>query len=85
MHALCVMGEQYVNDNRFKPLKGEDRPLWEFRERDLRVYCIRIVRGNSVDVILLYGWYKNKGTAKEESRHLQRAHALHAEYLGERR
>ena len=83
--ALGEMGDQYLNDQRFKPLKGHDKPLWEFKEHDHRLYCIRFVKGNSVEVILFCGWYKNTGTAKEESRFIQRAHLLHQEYLDERR
>lgn len=85
-HALTVMGSEYVNDQRFKPLTGKGKPLWEFKEFDHRLYCVRNVNGSFVEIILLNGWSKDKeGKSKEEPLHVERAILLYEEYLAERR
>lgn len=82
--ALTVMGREYVNSERFKPLSKSGKPLWEFKEHAHRLYCVRTVRGNAIEVILLHGWIKEKeGQSKEEDRHIATAIALYEEYLAE--
>ena len=83
-YAITLMGSEYVNSQRFKPLTGKGKPLWEFKEHDHRLYCIRLVRGDSVDVVLLCGWSKDKeGKSKEEPLHIEKALLLYQEYLDE--
>lgn len=83
-HALTIMGGDYINHQRFKPLKGKGKPLWEFKEHDHRLYCVRIVRGSMVRAVLLYGWVKQKeGKSKEEDRHIEAAISAFKEYLAE--
>lgn len=85
-HALTIMGSEYVNSQRFKPLTGKGKPLWEFKEFDHRLYCVRIVTGSIVDIVLLNGWSKDKGgKGKEEPEHIDRAILLYEEYMAERR
>jgi hypothetical protein len=84
-HAITVMGGNYINQQRFKPLTGKGKPLWEFKEHDHRLYCARIVNGNSVDIVLLCGWCKDKsGKSIEESVNIDKAKLLYEEYLEER-
>lgn len=85
-HALTLMGSDYVNDQRFKPLTGKGKPLWEFKEFDHRLYCVRTVFGDSVEIVLLNGWSKyKKGKSREEPSQVDRALLLYEEYLAERR
>lgn len=80
--ALTEVGAKYINDQRFKPLKGKGRPLWEFKHHDQRIFCVREVSGDHATVILLNGWEKDKeGRTREEDREIQRAKALEVEYL----
>lgn len=79
--ALGQQGPDYENQERFRPLSGEGRPLWEFKEHDHRLYCIRKVVGTKATVILLNGWVKDKeGKTREEAREIQRAKSLYDEY-----
>jgi hypothetical protein len=70
---------------RFKPLAGDGKPLWEFKEADHRFYCVRRnLEGGCVELVLLDGWVKDKkGKSKEEKREIQGAKALLSEYLAE--
>jgi hypothetical protein len=76
--AITKLGGDYQNDQRFKPLRGPGRPLWEFKEHDHRLYCQRIViQGWSVRIVLLNGWIKDKeGKTQEEARKIEIAHRL---------
>jgi hypothetical protein len=74
------MGARYVNGERFKPLGGKGKPLWEFKEHDHRLFCVRRQRGDSLDVYLLSGWIKDKGgRSKEEDREITRAQSYREE------
>lgn len=41
--ALSKMGAAYRNDQRFKGLASNGKPLWEFKEHDHRLYCFRSI------------------------------------------
>jgi hypothetical protein len=85
-HALTIMGADYCNDQRFRPLTKAGRPLWEFKQHDHRLYCARIVRGTAVEIILLHGWSKDKeGKSKEENNQVATAMTLYEEYLAEQK
>jgi hypothetical protein len=60
--ALMSTGADYCNQQRFWPLHGAGKPLWEFKEHDHRLYCSRQVAkdAKNVKVVLLYGWTKDK-------------------------
>ena len=84
--ALMTMGADYCNNERFKPLVGDGKPLWEFKEHDHRLFCYRRVTQNSkaVTIILLNGWVKDKGgRTDKEDREIKRAMGLYQESLGE--
>jgi hypothetical protein len=84
--ALTSMGDRYQNDQRFKPLQGNGKPLWEFKEFDHRLYCVREVQDGIVRVVLLNGWVKDKaGRSRQEANEIVTAKNLCAEYLNERR
>jgi hypothetical protein len=71
------MGRTYYNPQRFKALIGNGKPLWEFKEFDHRLYCYRECSGETVTVILLNGWTKQKkGKSKDEVAEIERAHRL---------
>jgi hypothetical protein len=80
--ALIQMGADYVSHERFRPLKQQGRPLWEFKEHDHRLYCIREVNGKIASVVLLNGWVKDKaGKANtQEAREIAKAKSLYEEY-----
>jgi hypothetical protein len=79
--AVTKMGADYQMRERFTPLHGAGKPLWEFKEHDHRLYCARTAVGKFVDVVLLNGWVKDKqGKSKEEPRHIQAAQNLFTEY-----
>jgi hypothetical protein len=84
-YALTVQGKSYENHERFKPLtRKEGKPLWEFKEHAHRLYCIRTVKGDAVDIILLHGWSKDKeGRSKEEDLQIATAMSLFEEYRAE--
>jgi len=76
------MGTKYYNPQRFKPLIGDGKPLWEFKEFDHRLYCYRECIGEVVKVILFNGWEKQKkGKSKEENAQIATAQRLFQEYL----
>jgi len=87
IRALADMGgAEYENHQRFCPLHGAGKPLWEFKEHDHRLYCARITRpaGRPLDVVLLSGWIKDKkGKGKEETREIDKAKSLYNEFLAE--
>lgn len=84
--ALTKVGASYYNDQRFKALIGNGKPLWEFKEHDHRIYCYRQQDSNKVDVVLLDGWIKDKrGKTEVEKNHINTAQNLRAELLGELR
>ncbi len=70
-----------MNPERFKPLKGNGKPLWEFKEHDHRVFCVRHDERPNITVILLNGWVKDKGRSAEERRRIRTAQGLKDEYL----
>jgi hypothetical protein len=83
--ALTKQGAGYVNHQRFCPLHGDGKPLWEFKEHDHRLYCIRAPVGTErIDVVLLSGWTKDKrGKTEREDREIERAKSLYYEFLNE--
>jgi hypothetical protein len=71
------LGATYYNPQRFKPLHGSGKPLWEFKEQDHRLYCLKDVIASGVDIYLFNGWVKDKaGKAREEERQIQTAQTL---------
>ncbi|MCC6653075.1 MAG: hypothetical protein IT348_18120 [Candidatus Eisenbacteria bacterium] len=82
--GLTSMGEKYYNEQRFKPLKDKGKGLWEFKEHDHRLYCLRKVSGGRVTAVLLNGWVKDKaGRSREEDREIARAQGYLKELLTE--
>ena len=72
--TLVQVGKTYRNRERFKPLRDEGKPLWEFKEHDHRIYCVRREVGDCVYAVLLFGWTKDKaGRHREETRSIERA------------
>jgi hypothetical protein len=82
--ALTKMGAQYCNYQRFRPLGGPGKPLWEFKEFDHRLYCYRHVTQDAISTVLLNGWVKEKeGKTDKEDREIEKAQDLYAEFLSE--
>jgi hypothetical protein len=82
--ALTVQGASYCNHQRFWPLQGGGKPLWEFKEHDHRLYCYRRAVQDSVAVVLLRGWVKDKrGKTIKENHEIEKALALYLEFLSE--
>jgi hypothetical protein len=81
--ALSKQGSLYENHQRFRPLHGKGKPLWEFKEFDHRIYCNRsVVEQTKVEIVLLSGWVKDKaGKTGKEDREIEKALGL----LGEMR
>jgi hypothetical protein len=74
------MGPGYQNPYRFTPLHGAGKPLWEFKEFDFRLYCVRTVTGDFVWVGRRSGWEKQKrGKSREEAAEIERAQRLYGE------
>jgi hypothetical protein len=76
-------GSDYEMRERFTPLHGKGRPLWEFKEFGHRLYCLRIVENQgSIRVVLLSGWKKDKEGkgANEEKHEIEKAQRLLEEY-----
>ena len=68
--TLLELGLQYTrNPQRFKAI---DNPLWEFKEHDHRLYCLRKPVGNHVYAVLLHGWTKDK-SGRQQAREIARA------------
>src|SRR5262249_8221290 len=83
--ALTKIGSAYCNHQRFRPLSGVGKPLWEFKEFDHRVYCSRIQAKSFLLIVLLSGWIKDKsGRTDKENREIAKALSLYAEFLEER-
>ncbi len=86
LDALTKTGKSYCNAQRFTPLRGAGKPLWEFKEFDHRLYCHRHVQNDTVLVVLFNGWIKDKkGRTDREDREIQRAISLYAEFVAESR
>ena len=82
--ALSKVGSRYYNEQRFKALVGNAKPLWEFKEHADRLYCFRRVEGERVVVTLLDGWAKEKeGKSRQEVHKIQSALTLLTEFLAE--
>ena len=74
----------YCNQQRFRPLSGKGKPLWEFKEFDHRLYCFRKVVGTMIVVVLFSGWVKDKeGKTEKETREIEKAQDLYAEFIRE--
>jgi hypothetical protein len=78
LDAATKIGAAYYIHERFKPLHGEGKPLWEFKHSQHRLYCERIeLPGRCVRIVLLNGWIKDKaGKAKQEPREIKIAKTL---------
>ena len=77
---------EFCNQQRFWPLHGKGKPLWEFKEHDHRLYCFRrvVAKNTALVVVLLYGWVKDKGGKTErEKREIEKALELYEECLVE--
>jgi hypothetical protein len=84
--AVLNIGSIYCNGERFKPLQGDGKPLWEFKEHDHRLYCFRAVvqPGKFVVIVLFNGWVKEKrGRTEKENREIAKAISLYNEFLHE--
>lgn len=80
-HAVTKIGTGYVNDQRFKALVRDGKPLWEFKEHDHRIFCRRAEEGRFVRILLLHGWIKDKnGRTAHEQREVQHALMLLHEF-----
>lgn len=80
--AITQQGSKYVNHQRFRPLTGAGKPLWEFKEHDHRLYCCRECTGDYMRIVLLSGCVKQKeGKSKEEDSEIKTAKRLYEEYL----
>jgi hypothetical protein len=77
------VGPSYRNDERFKALKGDGKPLWEFKEFKHRIYCYREEIGNFVRATLLSGHVKTKNGDKRETLDIEKAKRLLQELLEE--
>ena len=85
--ALSKQGSSYENQQRFHPLHGKGKPLWEFKEHDHRFYCSRLVVDQTkVEIVLLCGWVKDKtGKTDKEDREIEKALDLMHEMENESR
>jgi hypothetical protein len=82
------LGAKYVNDYRFAPLHGDGKPLWEFKHKDHRLYCLRMVSADDkVEIVLFNGWIKDKkakrGQSREEGERISTAKMLLGEFWAE--
>jgi len=86
-HALGQIGSDYCNQQRFWPLSGEGKPLWEFKEHDHRLYCFRKITGlttKTISVVLFGGWIKDKrGKTEEEKQKVRTAISIYKEFSQE--
>lgn len=81
----CRRGHEYYNHTRFKPLHGKGVPLWEFKEHDHRLYCVReFPRPDLMRIVLLNGWTKDKSKSRQELNEIETAQHLYREYLAEK-
>jgi hypothetical protein len=74
-----------VNPQRYKPLGGDGKPLWEFKEHDNRLYCDRVVvEDNKVAITLFNGWTKDKeGRTRREDSEILKAQNFYLEFRAE--
>lgn len=77
--ALAKLGHEYENGESFTALQHDGKPLWEFKEHELRLYCLRRQVGNSVYVVLLNGWSKRANRSRQQTRAIERAQSLRRE------
>lgn len=80
--TAVVLGSDYMIHERFHPLHDDGKPLWEFKEHKDRLFCLRIVNGKAVNIILFNGWRKDKEGRgkKEEKAQIKRAQNLSSEH-----
>lgn len=82
--AVTKMGDRLHFHERFTLLRGNGKPLWEFKQHAHRLYCLRIVTNSagSVKIILLSGWKKDKAGKgrNEEGEEIKKAQRLREEY-----
>lgn len=71
------------NQYRFKPLHGSAKPLWEFKEGDHRLLCVRIVDGKNLTIVMLSGWVKGGDGKIRETREIEKAQDLATEFFNE--
>jgi hypothetical protein len=71
-----------VNPQRYKPLSGDGKPLWEFKEHDNRLYCDRSVfEENKVAITLFNGWTKDKeGRTRKEDAEIIKGQNLYQDF-----
>jgi hypothetical protein len=83
--AISKMGSEYENHQRFTPLRGRGKPLWEFKEHDHRLYCFRrVLQARAVLIVLFGGWIKQKaGRTDKEDREIERAMQLYNDFMNE--
>ena len=83
--ALTKVGATYVNNERFRPLHKAGKPLWEFKEHDHRLYCLRTVEPpDAVAIVLFSGWIKQKsGKTEVEDREIDHALLIYGEFMDE--
>ena len=62
------LGSEYENGESFTALQRDGKPLWEFKEHELRLYCLRRQIGNCVYVVLLNGWSKGANRSRQQTR-----------------
>lgn len=83
--AISKIGSDYENHQRFTPLGGRGKPLWEFKEHDHRLYCIRrVLQAKAILIVLLSGWIKQKrGKTDKEDREIGRAMQLYNDFMND--
>ena len=83
--ALTKQGAEYENYQRFTPLRGRGRPLWEFKHFDHRLYCFRkAASAKTVLIVLFNGWVKQKtGKTEKEDREIAHAMELYNQFMQE--
>jgi hypothetical protein len=78
--AVSEVGAEYRNRERFTRLRDSGSPLWEFKEHEHRLYCIRRQVRDHVYVVLLDSGKKAKtGKSRLESRAIEHAQTLRQE------
>jgi hypothetical protein len=66
---------------RYRPLSGKGKPLWEFKEHGDRIYCERLTVGRNVLITLFNGWSKDKeGRTNREDMEILKAQNLCLEF-----
>ena len=85
LDALTKLGASYVNQQRFTPLHNQGKPLWEFKEHDHRLYCVRIPKqATTLEIVLFSGWVKQKsGKTGKEDRAIEHAKTVYEEFMKE--